>query len=302
MQTMKQGLCGVIFALSAGCGAADHDELLDPPGGSTNSTASGDSSSESAHPTLAATAETLASIELDDGNVVLFERLADGILVSEHGPRENARRLQPSANFSAVDTFRALAPEREVPTALLDAHAGLMREVLLVESEDDELPAGLAEPEAVDEEESDHEFGEINRPTLGGGFFSSENFLRQACNFSLSGQYDFKHSNWNNNHTHLARGHISYVAVGADIGDATAQFCARLDGRTRCNAASAVPQGTYSSLTYDAGQTRITSCLSCVLGYCIGCRTLVFDNVADVSLINTAVSSSERIHDCGQFR
>jgi hypothetical protein len=66
--------------------------------------------------------ERLASIELDDGNIVSFEKLGDGISITEVGLAGNGSHLSGRGQ-SPVQLFRELAPDREVPEALL-AHQG----------------------------------------------------------------------------------------------------------------------------------------------------------------------------------
>jgi hypothetical protein len=61
---------------------------------------------------------TLASIELEDGNVVEFERLGDIVVVSETGLASNGSHLT-GLDMKPVDVFRHLAPGRTVPDALL---------------------------------------------------------------------------------------------------------------------------------------------------------------------------------------
>jgi hypothetical protein len=63
-------------------------------------------------------AEQLATIELEDGNVVSFETLGDGVAITEVGLAGNGSHLS-GAGRSPVQLFRELAPGREVPEALL---------------------------------------------------------------------------------------------------------------------------------------------------------------------------------------
>jgi hypothetical protein len=62
-------------------------------------------------------AEPLATIELEDGNIVSFERLGDGISVTEAGLAVNGSHLAGAAG-SPIDLFHQLAPGRELPEAL----------------------------------------------------------------------------------------------------------------------------------------------------------------------------------------
>jgi hypothetical protein len=64
----------------------------------------------------------LASIELDDGNVVTFEKFGDGVAVSETGLASNGSHLS-GLNMKPVDVFQHLAPGRVVPDALLEDDA-----------------------------------------------------------------------------------------------------------------------------------------------------------------------------------
>jgi hypothetical protein len=65
------------------------------------------------------TEEEIASIELEDGNIVSFERFGDGIAITEVGLAANGSHLTGRARRPS-DLFRELAPGRALPQALLE--------------------------------------------------------------------------------------------------------------------------------------------------------------------------------------
>lgn len=65
---------------------------------------------------------TITAVELEDGNVVTFERFGEGISVTEVGPATNGSHLSGRSQ-APVELFRELAPGRTVPEALLEYEA-----------------------------------------------------------------------------------------------------------------------------------------------------------------------------------
>jgi hypothetical protein len=157
-----------------------------------------------------------------------------------------------------------------------------------------EAPGSLAAPAANDGFDSERS-GQFEQVA---SFYPWSQFNADYCNFNVTSADDFKHPNATDGHSHVsAASHVSYVAVGADRGNATVQFCADDD----CNAPYQLNQGLGANLYYDAGGEQTRICESCVFGFCIGCKIIVVDNYPEVWLSTTNVSGSDRIHDCGWF-
>jgi hypothetical protein len=280
MKHIKAITCATLTILvAAGCGAGDD--------GRSGESVELDAAS-SAAPEAGENAE-LARIEFSDGNVVQFEELAGGVLVSELGPLVNPRHLVPKQGLTALEAFKTLAPGREVPAALLRLHEHLYstgETAENVESARVVAPAGEDLPSDPDLEHN----GEFQQ------FYPADYFLQVACDFP-TGNGSYKHTNRTDAHNDISMNvHSIYYAVASDRGSITAQPCVGknegglLNGQ--CGSAVAIAAGTGRTGFYDAGKAY-----NCSKG---GGVEICIPNLKRFELRYGKVSPSVNFHECAQ--
>lgn len=236
----------------------------------------------------------LARIEFEDGNVVRFEELYGGVFISETGSVLNARHLTPKDGVTALETFKALAPGRAVPQALMDVHARMYPSgAKLVNTKS--TPVGAATDTEKQSTAPDLEHnGEFQQ------LFPSSTFVTQMCPFPTVAP-SYIHLNRTDPHTDVSLNiHTAYYAAGADIGIITEQACAgKSDSRgafvSQCNSPTVVNPGFAVEGTYDAGLKCSKSCG--LFGG--GCITICDGpNLVRWDLHHVNISPSVRFHDC----
>ncbi len=282
-----QGLAGATLALllAAGCSAAD-DGHVDGV------------EADTAQPQAETSASTeLARVEFDDGRVVRFEELAGGILISDFGPSTSTPRLVPQAGMKALDAFKAVAPGRAVPAALLQMHERMYPAGATVVPEANTGEVFEAEEPSFDED-AEHN-GEFQQS------LPSSNFSSRFCNFPTGNGLNYKHMNRTDVHTDTSMGiHTAYYAIGADIGTITLQACAGKNAGGYfsgiCAPTAAVYNEGYGGSTYyDAG-------IACpgdpnLLCRIFGCPKICTPRKVRFELHHGKISSNVRFHECASF-
>jgi hypothetical protein len=285
MHHMKM-MAGAALALvvSSGCGAAED--------GAGERRQSANTSPVEAE--IAANTE-LARLEFDDGNVVRFAELNGGVYVSELGSLLNPRHLVPKEGRTAVETFQALAPGREVPVALMQMHERMYPPGALRADAKDIAEESAAETEAPELDPDLEHNGKFQQS------FPAANFLAQMCDFPTTSP-SYKHTNRTDPHTDTSLNiHSAYYAAGADIGIMTEQACAgKSDSQGffvgQCNAQTPVQPGFAVSGLYDAGQQCDKSCT-----LFFGCVSICSPRQVRWELRHGAISSSVRFHECAKL-
>jgi hypothetical protein len=283
-----QGMIGASLALllAAGCGAADDGGNVE---GSETATPSGTQ-------TEATAGAELARVEFDDGNVVRFEELAGGVLVSEIGPLTNARHLVPREGLTALEAFKAMAPARTVPPALLQMHERMYPAGVTIAREPDDSAAPAAEEPSFDEDaEHDGQFQQS---------YPSAQFLAQLCDFPTNNGLNYKHANRTDVHSDTSMGiHTAYYAVAADIGTITLQVCAGKNAGGPfvgiCSDTGVYNAGLGGSTFYDAG----VSCPGDPNLFCkiFGCPKICTLRKVRFELDHGKISNNVRFHECARF-
>ena len=274
-----KALSGValVFALAAGCSAEN-------TGGSLEEMESGEPASASME---------LARIDFPDGNSVRFEELDGGILVMEVGPELNPLHLMRKEGMSPLEAFRALAPGREVPPALLRAHERIYPTASQLEAEEVETTTPLTRPDDADlpmDQDLEHN-GQFQQS---GGSYPASLFVSGMCNFPMTAP---NYIQINNSVPHIettSNINTAYFAVASDIGIITAKACAN----NSCGPAIALQAGFHNSGFYAAGQRCSRSC--CPLGLC-GCTEVCTPRKVKFDVITGKVSTTVRFHECSSF-
>lgn len=237
----------------------------------------------------------LARVEFDDGNVVRFEALQGGVLVSELGSDLNPRRIPQTAGLTALAAFEKLAPGREVPERLLQMHERMHSAQSVAAERFD--GARKAESEQLDPDlEHDGEFQQS---------YPASTFLSVMCDFP-TGNGSYKHTNRTDAHPDISMDvHMTYFAVGSDLGIITAQPCAGenlggfFDGE--CGSTVPVQAGYHNSGFYDAGPNQVceggSGFLECTL---FGCYTVCYHPQVRFELHYGKVSTNVNFHECMQ--
>lgn len=238
--------------------------------------------------------DELARIEFDDGNVVRFEALNGGVLVSELGPELNPRRLSPGMARTALDAYKALAPGREIPARLLQMHDSMHSQ-------------GDLYSEQVDSSGSESNVSSDPDVTHDGDFqqaLPAASFLAEMCNFP-TGNGSYKHTDRTDTHTDASLDiNAAYYAVGSDSGTLTAQACVGenaggfFDGD--CGGAVSVTAGARFSGFYDAGEIMIcheSDGFGCEL---FGCVDVCVVNTKRFELNYVKLSPTVNFHECFQ--
>jgi hypothetical protein len=284
MMNIKVIHCATLAILATvGCSAGHDDEWNDENSASvpSDTPAVSESDSEGAD-------KELARLEFDDGNVVRFEELNGGVLVSELGSELNPRRLVPREGMTALDAFAALAPGREVPARLLQMHQRMhtYRDALTVE------PVHSA---------TDAEYDSDLQP--GGDFeqlFPASTVLANLCNFP-AGSRNYKHTNRTDAHVDVSLDvNSAFMAVAADSGTLNAQLCVGkneggiFDGD--CSGKSLVLPGQQSANFYDGGPLDCSE--SCFLGSCV---EVCVRKLRRIEVVFEHVSGALNFHDCAQI-
>src|SRR5690348_6889898 len=104
---------GIVAAMAVACGAADEEaEVMEGAAASYEAPAAGAelAAAPAAKAALssASAALELARVDFEDGNQVRFERLGDGLLISEVGPATNAKHYVPAEGETPAEAFRRL--------------------------------------------------------------------------------------------------------------------------------------------------------------------------------------------------
>jgi hypothetical protein len=287
MKHVKAGICAILAVLIAsGCSAAGDGSTADGVDvGASNSATNSESSGEAA-------GALLARLEFDDGNVVQFEELDGGVLVTELGALLNSRHLSPKPGVSALELFKTMAPGRAVPTSLLRMHERMYTRGSI---EGKAIEGKLGTPSDVSD-------GKLQTPDQdlehSGEFeqaYPAANFLSQMCNFPL-GNGSYKHTNRTDAHPDISLNvHNAYYAFGSDKGSVKGTACVGknkggvFDGK--CGNSYVVQAGGAASAYYDAGDTHICS------GGAGGVTVCVL-NYKRLELRWVKVSTSVNFHEC----
>jgi hypothetical protein len=283
MKHLKAMTCAALaFLLAVGCGAGDDSALEGPaPGG------------PSAVEAEAAEGAELARVEFEDGNVVRFEALSGGVLITELGSEENPRHFQPKEGLTALEAFRTLAPEHEVPEALLRAHERMYPADVTIAppaSETDTTPSSEELPLDPDLEHN----GEFQQS------LPSATFLANMCNFP-TGSGSYKHPNRTDVHVDTSMNvHTAYYAVGADIGIIKSRACAGKNTggifKGNCSTWTTTNPGGVASAYYDAG----IACPDDPNWLCelFGCPKICELRKVRLDIWHDKISNSVRFHDC----
>lgn len=295
-------LPGVIIA--TGCAGAD--TMGDEPGNGsatvqdseTNSAATPtDEHARAAADFVARIApeKLLARLDFEDGNLVTFEELDNGVLVRELTHADHETHHLPAQAMSALDAFKAMAPSRAVPSALVDAHARMYPAAAEVVSA---LPAdGAANaPKAAEHEQDLQHGGQFEQS---GGAFPGSTFTSQFCSFS-SASPNYIHTNHTSSLTHTTSNvNTVYFASATDIGTLGAQACSN----GNCGGSVTIQAGYGNSGFYDAGQA--CSKKSCAwwdfICKALGETTICGPREVKFDLKETQISSQVRFHDCAKF-
>jgi hypothetical protein len=235
----------------------------------------------------------LARVEFEDGNVVRFEELDGGVLVTESGSDLNVRHLTPKDGMTALEAFKTLAPDRAIPAALNQMHTRLHPEgaTHVAPQSESETPAEQDVPADPDLEHN----GEFQAG------YPAASFLQTMCDFPLTAP-SYKHTNRTDPHTDVSLNiHNAYFAVGADVGIVTAQPCAgQSDSKGfftgKCGSAVSVNPGFANSGLYDAGDSCSKSCT-----LLFGCVTICHPKQVRFELRYNKISSSVRFHECAKL-
>lgn len=284
MKHIKAIHCATLAILAAvGCSAGHDDEWNDENIASMapEAPAANESGSESAE-------QEIARLEFDDGNVVRFEEVSGGVLVSELGPELNRRRLVPREGLTALDVFTELAPGRAVPTRLLEMHERMHteRDALTIER----VQAGTDAAYDADLEP-------------GGDFeqlFPAQTFLDNLCNFP-AGSRNYKHTNRTDAHRDVSLDvNTAFMAVATDSGSLNAQLCVGkneggfFDGD--CSNKTLILPGQQSANFYDGGPFDCSE--TCFLG---SCTEVCVRKQRRIEVVFEHVSGNLNFHDCAQI-
>ncbi|HEY8946080.1 MAG TPA: hypothetical protein VIM73_17550 [Polyangiaceae bacterium] len=303
-----KGMPGFVLAaaLAVGCAAADDQEVIEgalptPISAAEEEEAARNLGAFVARGKLASAAREIARVEFEDGNVVRFERLGDGLLITEVGPATNPKHYA-SREETPVEAFRRLAPRREIPAALIEFD----RELYPLGAKSipgrvsvEKVPSSAAASEEESPPGSDVKHtGQFQQS---GGLYPYSLFSQNMCNFPLDSPSDFKHGNSTGGHSHIiAKANKAYVAAASDIGDFTIKFC--LDNDTNCNAPFQVNPGHSAVLNYDAGQTCKGNCswwdLACQI---LGEVKICTPKYRRMATTTAGLSPGERYHDCAAY-
>jgi hypothetical protein len=296
---------GIVFVFAFGCGSADESdvEVIEGPAPiAATSSEAGEAENIAEDAQIsedATTSHELARIEFDDGNVLRFEQVGDGMLMLETGPSWNPRHYVPREGVSPLEAFKALAPDLDLPSALVE-HDRLMfphgAKLLPETIRPSDSPAlQRLDDGSLVNEDVEHT-GQFEQS---GGLYPWSQFSQEWCNFAMNSPGDFKHGNSTGGHSHIVqKANHAYIAAGADIGDFGIQFCAD----DSCNAVYQVSPGTSASLNYSAGQSCSGSCA----WWDFVCKALGPVQVCSpryrrVVTTMSGISNGERQHDCGAF-
>lgn len=301
MRSLK-AIASVVASLTlSACGTADGvatgaagSESLSGSGHNGNAPTSGSSGAEAANATTqpaALSALELARVEFSDGNVVQFESIEGGVLISELGPAINPPHLTPRDGLTALEAFKALAPDRSVPAALLRAHERMYPAGAKLVAAPKELASEKSAPasELPFDANMEHN-GEFQQAT---GSLPAATFLKTWCDFTTTDGLSYKHTSRTDTHNDISlKIHSAYSAHGADIGIITAQVCFDVDKTpNNCNAIASTNPGFARTFTWDGG-------LSCSSG---GGVTICIPRQVRLDIRYGKVSSSVRFHDCAKL-
>ncbi|MET0411502.1 MAG: hypothetical protein ABW217_09400 [Polyangiaceae bacterium] len=289
MKNIKAIHCATLAILATvGCSAGHDDAWNDENAAdvASNAPAAVENESDGAD-------KELARLEFEDGNVVRFEALHDGVLVSEMGADLNPRRLVPREGMTALDAFRALAPGRAVPVRLLQMHVQMYSGGNAITAERNE-----SDPAATESDPDLEHDGDFQQA------LPASAFLSVMCDFP-TGNGSYKHSNRTDAHTDASLDvHSAYFAVGSDSGTVTTQACVGentggfFDGD--CGGTTAVPAGFQTSAFYDAGPDQICDGgdgFGCEL---FGCVEVCYRPLVRFELNYGKISPSVNFHECVQ--
>jgi hypothetical protein len=238
--------------------------------------------------TTSSAAGELARIDFEDGNSVRFETLDEGVLVSEVGLQGNARHLVVRDGMSALDAFHGLAPGREVPRLLMQAHQRMYPPGANTAAA---AAAPAATPDATHDPDLHHN-GQFEQA------LPFQGFEQQMCDFP-SGIPNFKHHRLFA-HTHTVTDvNTAYVAVGSDRGIFTAKACAN----GKCNTPYVLQAGAQASVFYDSGTSCSSRTCPGPIGLLLGqsCIQICGPRKVKFELITNAISSDISVNDCGRF-
>lgn len=284
MKHTKLTICAALTILSSmGCSAGgDHGGSKVAPLGESDVPA-------------AESGDELARLEFDDGNVVRFEALKGGVLVTELGSDLNPRRIPQMAGLTALAAFERLAPGREVPERLLQMHESMYS----AQSAAAERFDRASEPASLPFDPDLEHDGDFQQA------YPASTFLNVMCDFP-TGNGSYKHTNRTDAHMDASMDvHMAYFAVGSDLGTITAQPCAGeneggfFDGE--CGSTIPVQAGYHNSGFYDAGPNQVCSggsgFLECTL---FGCFTVCYHPQVRFELRYGKVSTNVNFHECVQ--
>jgi hypothetical protein len=282
--------CATLAAVMVvGCGAADD-------AGSTEGAAS--PSAPSAEETAAVAGAELARIEFEDGNVVRFEDLAGGVLISELGPDHNPRHLVAKEGMTALAMYQALAPGRTVPAALMRMHERLYPTGAALAPSEGAVPGATPVTEEAPFDADLEHNGEFQQS------YPAASFLQTMCDFPTNNGLNYKHTNRTDVHTDTSMGvHTAYFAVGADIGTITARACAGKNAggyfNGICGSTVTVNAGYHQSGYYDAG----LSCPGDPNLFCqiFGCPKICTYRLVRFHVEHGKISTNVRFHECARL-
>ena len=301
------GAVGLVAAIAVACGAADEEaEVMEGGAAAYEAPAAGAESQPAPGAngalTPASAARELARVDFEDGSQVRFERLGDGLLISEIGPSTNAKHYVPAEGETPAEAFRRLAPRNELPRALFETDRELYPfgaktvagAVQIEKAAPGSTPAETQEGSGADVPHT----GQFQQS---GGLYPYSQFSQNLCNFPIDSPSDFKHGNSTGGHSHIvAKANKAYVAAAADIGDFTIKFC--VDTDTNCNAPYQVNPGQSAVLNYDACVSCSKKCewwnVACKL---LGDVQICTPKYRRMTTTTSGLSSGERHHDCGSF-
>jgi hypothetical protein len=311
--TNTKAISGTALALmlAFGCSAANTGDAgtgsgeLDPNGPASIEAVSVDSSKSEATEAKpgnpagsgAGVGRELARLDFENGSVVRFEELADGIVVSELSPAATPSLLGSGRHTTALDAYRRLAPKNAVPAALAEVHRRLHPAALeSVEQLGDATE--ISETPAAEELQYDSDLEHTGQFQQAGGSYSFSQFLIDACNIPVTAR-NYKHGNATSSHTHTTTNvNTAYFAVAADIGIISSRACSN----GACGSPIQVQPGFRNSGFFDAGQQCTGGCAPLdFVCQILGEVRICSPKKVKFEVRNVNISSQIRMHDCAAF-